>query len=437
MKNREYQKLERAEKRKRKALSSLLRFAKPTQDDESVDWADEAEDEEEDEDSEEDLQSEDIEDWNAPPLPMKGYRTDADAYDEAFADSPHAVEDDKIRITMLGSSGSGKTSFLSGVYQTLILHHRTKLYLQIDGAQKGQQHRSIAEVAIINIDGVSGFMTSGTTETKTYDLKLVSSEKEYCKFEFWDYRGALVNAVPIGMKHSMERETVRFREQLKKSDVILVFADSIKISQYQNVDDRRALADGYLMSHIFTDVLGDRKYHIILVLTKSDDSYVKEEDRKDNFAGLRKKALETFDTLASQAKSFITIPVSAVGEGKADTVEEILMDDSGKRVKRWKAQLRSNVTPKPENIDLVIMYACRDVLSERGAALWEEEKKIKAEAEALAREISKKKKWDKEKSRQIEALFALAEQIKKERKDLEDKIEDITNVFKDDIQAYL
>lgn len=47
-------------------------------------------------------------------------------------------EDKKIRITMLGISGSGKTSFLSGVYQTMIMDsfHGLSLVPSIDSRQQ-------------------------------------------------------------------------------------------------------------------------------------------------------------------------------------------------------------------------------------------------------------------------------------------------------------
>ena len=96
-------------------------------------------------------------------------------------------EDKKIRITMLGISGSGKTSFLSGVYQTMIMDsfHGLSLVPSIDSGNSYQQIGQIADIALINRKDFD--FADGTLETTIFPLTLQNRGKEICRFDFTDY----------------------------------------------------------------------------------------------------------------------------------------------------------------------------------------------------------------------------------------------------------
>ena len=87
-------------------------------------------------------------------------------------------EDKKIRITMLGISGSGKTSFLSGVYQTMIMDsfHGLSLVPSIDSGNSYQQIGQIADIALINRKDFD--FADGTLETTIFPLTLQNRGKE-------------------------------------------------------------------------------------------------------------------------------------------------------------------------------------------------------------------------------------------------------------------
>mgnify|MGYP002590484953 FL=1 len=86
-------------------------------------------------------------------------------------------EDKKIRITMLGISGSGKTSFLSGVYQTMIMDsfHGLSLVPSIDSGNSYQQIGQIADIALINRKDFD--FADGTLETTIFPLTLQNRGK--------------------------------------------------------------------------------------------------------------------------------------------------------------------------------------------------------------------------------------------------------------------
>ena len=95
----------------------------------------------------------------------------------------------KMRITMLGISGSGKTAFLSGVYQTMMMgsfHGLTLLPADSDD-QAYQQIGQIADIALVNRDNYE--FPLGTEETTIFPLTLTDGGREICDFDFTDYRG--------------------------------------------------------------------------------------------------------------------------------------------------------------------------------------------------------------------------------------------------------
>ena len=281
------------------------------------------------------------------------------------------LADEKMRITMLGTSSSGKTAFLSGIYQSMIEDYDTDLHLKVNPQYGGQEsYASIQDIAI------GSHFATGTRETKRYGLILCGDKEPYCEFEFLDYRGGLVNDLRPGMQPQKNNpDTIKeLREQLIQSDCILIFMDAIKISQYEDVQQRKQYSEISLINYIFDNVLQPekKKHHVIVVLTKTDDSFVKPEDKENHYQRLCEKALEICHVIRRRSYSFEIIPVSAVGEGKTVTTEK--KDENG--VTTWESEMKSGAIPEPMNIDLVMLRACSLILEERERMLQEEIEKL-------------------------------------------------------------
>ena len=143
-------------------------------------------------------------------------------------------EDKKIRITMLGISGSGKTSFLSGVYQTMIMDsfHGLSLVPSIDSGNSYQQIGQIADIALINRKDFD--FADGTLETTIFPLTLQNRGKEICRFDFTDYAGGDVLNI-LNARGDMSSGAKALKNQLLGSDAVLVFADATVLCQGKNV----------------------------------------------------------------------------------------------------------------------------------------------------------------------------------------------------------
>ena len=330
---------------------------------------------------------------------------------------------------MLGTSGTGKTSYLSGVNQTLIREPDTRIRLKVKGEEN---QRDIANIAMVHGTEIRDF-PSGTNETKAYELVLCNGNQECCEFEFWDYRGALVNESELGMGEGAEVEA--FREHLVKSDVILVFVDGVRASVYSDADERAMECQAGIIKHIFSSVLGDseKKYDVVMVVTKIDDVYVSQSDKENDYEKLCDKVMEIFKVIRDSSNSFAIIPVSAVGEGRT-TTKEIVIEGR----KSWKASLKNrNKVLKPENVDLVILYACRRILQKRIERWNRESEEQFEECQRLEVENAKKFTVDKTAQKKIQELLEERTEKQKLIDDLKENIEDMEWTFRDKFRRFV
>ena len=159
-------------------------------------------------------------------------------------DAEDLPEENTIRITMLGVSMSGKTSFLSGVYQTMMVDSFQGLSLvsSVGGEEDYEMISEIADIALINRDGFE--FPAGTDRTTVFPLMLQKGSRDICRFEFTDYRGGDIEE--ILKKHSEYMESARdIRNRLVKSDAILIFADAVELSLRRARASYRLAAPAY------------------------------------------------------------------------------------------------------------------------------------------------------------------------------------------------
>lgn len=281
-------------------------------------------------------------------------------------------EEKTIRITMLGTSSVGKTAFLAGVYQTLFLHQDGGVSLRMNEKYDGEEgYTSIESIAMVSMDGTVNDFPPGTSETKIYGMSLYIGKEPCCDFEFMDYRGAFVREIapghsPEGGNRTNQEEASQLRKQLEQSDHILLFLDAVQVSKSEEEERYNKCRMG-MMSLIFSQVLKWKNSHVIVVLTKVDNSCIPEEDKRDNYRGLCDKTMEICGQIRENCESFAIIPVSAVGEGRTEDAEEF---HQGETV--YTSHMKEGVSPEPVNVDGVILYACRAILEKKRKALKKE-----------------------------------------------------------------
>lgn len=292
-------------------------------------------------------------------------------------------EEKTIRITMLGTSSVGKTAFLAGVYQTLFLHQDGGVSLRMNDKYDGEEgYTSIESIAMVSMDGTVSDFPPGTSETKVYGMSLYIGKERCCDFEFMDYRGAFVREIAPGRSaesgnRTNQEDVSQFRKQLEQSDYILLFLDAVQVSKSE-AEERYNNCRMGMMSLIFSQVLKWKNSHVIVVLTKVDNSCISEEDKRDNYRGLCDKTMEICGQIRDNCESFVIVPVSAVGEGRTEDVEEIHQGDTV-----YISHMKEGISPEPLNVDGVILYACRAILDKKQKALKEELAELQKEQEKI------------------------------------------------------
>ena len=278
-------------------------------------------------------------------------------------------EDKKIKITMLGISGSGKTAFLSGVYQTMIMDsfHGLSLVSSPDSGSSYQQIGQIADIALINRKGFD--FADGTLETTVFPLTLQNRGKDICRFDFTDYAGGDVLEI-LNARGDLSSGAQTLKKQLLGSDAVLIFADATVLCRGKNVVEWQQMTGATRISPLFNLLsreMGDKPLTVLFVLTKTDDERIPKEMKSHHFAILSERAVQTFSMIyqivqdhVQDGWSFGVIPVSAIGEGNYRL--NTTYDSEGKQVQRPVA--REGHAPQPYNIETALVYSVACILSQ-------------------------------------------------------------------------
>ncbi len=278
------------------------------------------------------------------------------------------LDDDTMRITMLGISGAGKTAFLSGVYQTLIGSSLGSFRLEPSGMGNSGyvQIGKLSEIALVNL----GYrFPNGTEKTTLFPLELRSGDKKICSFTFMDYRGGdtedLFGISRNGAKASAElkEEADQLKEYLIHSQAIMLFVDAVALSKGGSLTDWKANTYAYNLipgARLLFDEMKRRQPSmprtLLIVITKVDDVTIPSRLKENNYQGLTDRAWEVFGCLQQQGSadapwSFGIIPVSAVGEGNSAVENGVTI-------------VKENHAPEPYNIDKAMIYTIACILSQ-------------------------------------------------------------------------
>ena len=291
-----------------------------------------------------------------------------------LSDSPSMDENGtndrkRMRITMLGISGSGKTAFLSGVYQTMMMNsfYGLSLVPSANVDQAFQQIGQIADIALINRENYD--FADGTLETTIFPLTLESDGNAVCDFDFTDYAGGDVLGI-VNARGEMSSGARALKKQLLASDAILIFADAPLLCQGRNLADWQKATGATRINPLFNTLagaMGNRPLTVLFVLTKIDDERISDSMKANNYARLTDRVIQAFGGIYQRVQrniqngwSFGVIPVSAVGEGNYKLC--MTKDMTGKEIA--KSVVREGCAPEPYNIETTLVYTIACILSQ-------------------------------------------------------------------------
>lgn len=225
-----------------------------------------------------------------------------------------------MRITMLGTSFSGKTTYLSAMlglfYEGAIEGFNVRPFNTSDSAV-------VAEIELINTLYRSGrFPDSTDDDLRSLSLSLYKYDKKLVDFDFIDYRGGALEKIA---RNEDSQELGQLSTAILASDVVLIFVDAIVLKECNN----DAVARQQLGVRPITTVLlrakkemdpCEKKIKVVFVLTKTDASTISEED----IPALKNRVQDIYGNVYAQfgaeARGFKIIETEAVGRGKVSTI---------------------------------------------------------------------------------------------------------------------
>lgn len=252
-----------------------------------------------------------------------------------------------MKITMIGTSGSGKTVFSAGIYSTFMRKPFEGFNIFPHGDNYGQQvldSHSFAE----NYKVLARYKwPKGTDGFFPYYLDLFYNGDIVTSLDWIDYRGGFLDEHTIDVNKSME-----LYANIAISNAVILFADAEKLSKYTNPEQAAFESGAEAVMQVirgYSLKYPNKKLTFLIALTKCD---AVEEEYKGVDYGYHKlldfgeKVFSPIYDIFHREKSWRggIIAISGVGEGKVDADNNIIG------------------FPEPINIEHVMAYSISSVL---------------------------------------------------------------------------
>ena len=308
------------------------------------------------------------------------------------------MENNKIRISMLGGSGSGKTSFFSGIIHSMIVNakivgkgaDRSSISLNAKSIKQSNSYfleeedseglvRSMNNAALLSKylisddpDVPNGGFGVSTTDSIEFTFDLLINNIPCCEIVIADYAGELIDDPS---NKAMKSNLVQLCTNIAESDAIIIMSDSVIISKHLNNNFSIQKETGaQMINMIFPNIKtatrkNNRPLTTLVAMTKTDSPRIPDMMRKSNFANISSTLFDsiyskTFASMDMNSDSWGIIPVSAIGRGNVDDDNYII----------------ENANIQPENIDTAIIFSISSSISK---ILADKEKNIKSLEEEL------------------------------------------------------
>lgn len=269
-----------------------------------------------------------------------------------------------MKITMIGASGAGKTSFMSSLYESLGTNQISGFNITPGGFGLNESLVNIGNFESISFSSRNFKFPSGTTKSTTWSFDLRFHEKFICSYDWIDYRGNLLTSAKREQLITPEQKQEEMNELVSHivlSNAVILFADSYLLTHYSDINDTRSHTGIDVINDVltsFNNFLPNHNLTFVIVLTKID--LLDEMWKQNNYAPLIKKGLEAFAPIVEISRknpSWVggIIPVSAIGEGNAkSTFTE----------KQGSIFIETNLTkfPQPLNTSDVLFFCLGNTL---------------------------------------------------------------------------
>jgi hypothetical protein len=266
-----------------------------------------------------------------------------------------------MRVTMLGISGSGKTSYMAGLAQRMC-------NIGVGGFTISPTGHDAATAAIERSKFTRLMFSSndydfppGTTNTTDWIFALSKDGGSGVHFEWIDFRGGFLDQLQTGIDPSSHSDVQTLLQYAQASDAILVFVDSIRLFKYQG--NQAALEQNTRLPALFQYLIdssisqGDNvKRTLVVVNTKADSDLLPQSLQANHFSQLNDLARRELEKYLQPLYKFgwnvAICSAGAVGIGCVTSIETPAK--SFKQIATIAATITDH--PNPVNVETPLLY---------------------------------------------------------------------------------
>lgn len=268
---------------------------------------------------------------------------------------------------MIGKSGSGKTSYMTGLHDTLSTGRVNDFFMAPTANNLSSAVKNQGKFNEISFEHLDYNFPSGTQQTTVWSFDLLHARDTVCELEWIDYRGGILDEVFSSKDIGDNSEVQELLGHISLSNAVLLFTDSILLAHYNN--DRTV--ESHTGARVINQLLRqysihypNRNLNIVIVLTKADSDAIPEKFVENDYRLLIQKAKTIYSEVVSLCRTHSPrwtggiVPVGIVGRGNTRTKK------TGGQTFRDLPEVETTIVnmPEPFNVELPLFFAIGQTL---------------------------------------------------------------------------
>jgi len=211
-----------------------------------------------------------------------------------------------MKITMLGVSGSGKTTYMCGLLERL-LENRSHNYriMPINKDISFPDRANLIEVGKLmqlTYTSLNNRFPKGTNATTVWNFEVYKKNKFITTFEWIDYRGGLIDHLLLNEGTAVQEDIDDLLDHIEESHSVLFFADGIVLADPKlTINQKKKRLGASILNILFRRIASDnfdKELGIVLLITKADSDLIGQDYKDNNFDKLRKTAAQVFKEIS-------------------------------------------------------------------------------------------------------------------------------------------
>ena len=235
-----------------------------------------------------------------------------------------------MKVTMLGKSGSGKSTYMSALYESLFVTDAGGFKMKPTAKDIDESLGETGKFKRLSLSDRGDFPPA-TQNTTVWSFDLMYYQRTVCSFDWIDYRGGMIDEI-FGLGYvgdeAKKREVSELLGHILLSNAVMIFADSIVLTKCDKLPARRKQSGANEINAIMEDVARFFPQHtltVMILLTKVDSDEIDQSWRDNKYEKLVDRARETFKGTVDCCKAMSPtwlggiVPVGCVGYGNVTT----------------------------------------------------------------------------------------------------------------------